>query len=244
MWRGIWRTSAISLALVAAGPAAAQSPGDSPIPPVTYPEIAKDGASLEAFVPKMWKLEAKAFGDLNGDKLKDAALVLRMADPANFIPSDYEPHEKYDSNPRMLVVLFAKPAGGYSLAAANHEIIPRLENQNQEDPFDGIEIRGGTLRLKMHIFMSAGGWWMGNVAFNFRWQDGGFKLIGYDRDGVQRNTGETDKLSVNFLTRAKVMTAGHLDGRPDKVRRSMIPPTPLIDLSAIGDGLMYDPEHD
>ena len=220
----------------------AQSPGDSEIPPVTYPVIARNGASLEAFVPKMWKLEAKATGDLNGDKLPDAALVLHMQDPNNMVASDWDPTRKYDSNPRMLLVLFAKPAGGFSLAAANHEIIPRLENQNQEDPFDAVEIHGGTLRLKMHVFMSAGGWWMGNVGFTFRWQDGDFKLIGFDRDGVQRNTGVTDKLSINFLTRAKVETDGHLDGRPEKVRRSTIKAKPLFGLSTMGDGLMFVPE--
>jgi hypothetical protein len=229
------------LALVLGAALAAQSPGDQPIPLVTYPELPRQGQEVASFVPKGWKLETRADGDLNGDGLADAALVLRMTDPRNLVSTDWDPEQKYDSNPRILAVLFARKGGGYNLAVANHEIIPRLENQNQEDPFDGVEIRRGTLRLRMHIFMSAGGWWMGNLAFTFRWQDGGFKLIGFNRNGVQRNTGETDSLSINFLTRERVETDGHFDGRPDKVRRSAIPAKPLIDLSAAGDGLMYDP---
>jgi hypothetical protein len=165
-----------------------------------------------------------------------------MTDPRNLVPSDWDPHQKYDSNPRMLVILFARRGGGYDVAAADHQLIPRLENQNQDDPFDSVSIRDGTLRLKMHIFMSAGGWWMGSVGYTFRWQGGGVRLIGYDRDGVQRNTGETDRLSINYLTRTKLVETGNIDGSTGSSKRLKLPAKPLLGLSQIGDGLIFYPE--
>ena len=222
--------------------AATQSPGDAEIPPVSYPAIARDGASIEAFVPKNWKLEAKATGDLNGDKLPDAALVLHMTDPANMVASDWDPNRKYDSNPRMLVVLFAREGGGYALAAVDHELIPRLANQNQDEPFDEVAINGGTLRVKMHLFMSAGGWEMGGSAYTFRWQDGAFKLIGFDRDSVRRNTGETEEVSINYLTGKKHLKRGDIGSDKETTQPVKIAKKPLLALGDVGDGLMFDPD--
>ena len=67
------------LLLLTAAPAHAQYPGDQEIPPVNFPAIVKTAAGPEGIVPKGWKLEARAAGDLNGDKLSDTALVLHMA---------------------------------------------------------------------------------------------------------------------------------------------------------------------
>jgi hypothetical protein len=222
--------------------AAAQSPGDAELPRVTYPVIARQGASVEAFVPKKWKLEAKATSDLNGDKLPDAALVLHMADPANMVAKDWDPTQKYDSNPRMLVVLFGRKSGGYTLAAADHKLIPRLENQNQDEPFDEVAIVGGTLRVKMHLFMSAGGWEMGGSAYTFRWQDGAFRLIGFDRDSIQRNSGETKEISINYLTGRKVLKRGDIGTDKQTTQALKIAKKSLIALEDVGDGLMFDPD--
>jgi hypothetical protein len=222
--------------------AAVQSPGDAEIPPVSYPAIARDGASFDAFVPKKWKLEAKATGDLNGDKISDAVLVLHMADPANMVTKNWDPSRKYDSNPRMLVVLFGRKGGGYALAAADHKLIPRLENQNQDEPFDEVTISGGTLRVKMHLFMDAGGWEMGGSAYTLRWQGGAFKLIGFDRDSIQRNSGETKEISINYLTGRKVLKRGDIGTEKQTTRTERIAKKPLIALGDIGDGLMFDPD--
>jgi len=233
------RLSGIPLLLSAA--AAAQDPGTEP-PPVTYPAVVRQSSTLAGFVPKGWVLEAKATGDLNRDKLPDAALVLHMNDPRNFVAGAFDPDRKYNSNPRMLVVVFARKGGGYALAVADHQLIPRLENQNQDDPFDEVKIANGTLRLKLHVFMSAGGWWMGDFHYAFRWRDGGFKLIGYDRDGIRRNTGETDRVSINYLTRTMLVESGNIDGSTDSSRRHRLPRKPLLDLTKIGDGLMFYPD--
>jgi len=236
------RPAGFLLLLFLPAAAGAQSPGNAEIPPVTYPEIPEAGASVEAFVPNGWKLEAKAAGDLNRDGMPDAALVLHRDDPGNLVPTDWDPDQKYDSNPRMLVVIFGRKEGGYELAAADQKLIPRLENQNQDEPFDEVAIVKGTLRVRMHLFMSAGGWRMGGSSYTFRWQDGGFKLIGFDRDSVMRNSGEMEEVSINYLTRRKQLKTGNIGSDDEVIRTVTMPKKPLLDLAEIGDGLMFDPD--
>jgi hypothetical protein len=198
------------LLLLCAAPLAGQDPGDQEIPPVHFPVIPLTARTPEAFVPKGWKLEARATGDLNGDRLPDAALVLHMDDPKNRIAPSWDHTIHYDTNPRMLVIVFANRGGDYRLAATDSKLIPRLENPNQDDPFDEVKIVNGALRVKMHLFLSAGGWRMGGSAYTFRWQDGGFRLIGFDRDDVIRNTGDTEEVSINYLTRVKELKTGNI----------------------------------
>lgn len=230
------------LLLLVAAPAAAQWPGDQEIPPVNFPAVPKTAAAPEGFVPKGWKLEAKAEGDLNGDKLPDAALVLHMDDPANRIAPSWDETIRYDTNPRMLIVAFAKKDGTYELAATDHKLIPRLENPNQDEPFDEVKIAGGTLHVKMHLFLSAGGWRMGGSAYTFRWQDGAFRMIGFDRDDVMRNTGDTEEVSINYLTGVKELKTGNIGTSDEKKRTVKIARKPLIALEDVGDGLYFDPD--
>lgn len=234
------KLGAVTLFFSAAG-ALAQTPGDEP-PPVTYPQIVREARSADGFVPQGWKLEAKVEGDLNRDKLPDAALVLRMDDAKNRVATQWNPDQRYDTNPRMLVVAFARRGGGYELAAADHKLIPRLENQNQDDPFDEISIRNGALNVKMHLFMSAGGWQMGGSAYTFRWQDGAFKLIGFDRDSVMRNSGETAEVSINYLTGHREEKSGNIGSDQQQTRSIRMARKRLLDLASVGDGLMFDPD--
>jgi len=230
------------LFLLIAAPAAAQWPGDQEIPPVAFPTLPTTAAAPEDFVPKGWKLEAKATGDLNRDMLPDVALVLHMDEPKNRIAPSWDDTIRYDTNPRMLVVAFGKKGGGYELAATDHKLIPRLENQNQDEPFDEVKIAGDTLRVKMHLFLSAGGWRMGGSAYTFRWQDGAFRLIGFDRDDVMRNTGDTEEVSINYLTGTKELKTGNIGTSDEKRRTLRFVRKPLIALEEVGDGLYFQPD--
>jgi hypothetical protein len=223
---------------------AAQWPGDQKIPPVHYPDFPHHAASLAAFVPKGWKITDKAIGDLNGDHFPDAALAIWMDDPRNKIHPSYDPKTRYDTNPMMLIVAFGS-RGGYDLAVANHTLIPRRENPNQNPPFNGVSIANGVLRVKMHEFLEAGGWWLGKISFAFRWQDGALRLIGYDRDGIIKNTGATDVASVNYPARRMIVKTGTMAGEaPDETKTMTIGHKPLLTIDEVGDGLAFDPnEH-
>ena len=44
--------------------------------------------------------------------------------------------------------------------------------------------------------MSAGGWGMGRTVFTLRWRENALRLIGFDVQNTQRNSGETSSLSI------------------------------------------------
>ena len=219
----------------------AQDPGDQEIPKVDYPAIAQAAPTPAAFIPKGWKQVQLAQGDLNRDGKPDFAMVVRMDSAANRIPPSWNPDTPYDTNPWMLIAGF-RDGAGYALAVSDHRLIPRHENPNADEEFDEIAIANGNLKVGMHVFMSAGGWQMGGTTYTFRWQDGGFKLIGFDRDSTMRNSGETEEVSINYLTGRKVTTTGTIESDAQKTTASRIARKPLLDLTAIGDGLMFDPD--
>lgn len=234
------RTPGFLLLAVLSSAAAAQDPGNQEIPPVDYPRIVRTAAAPLAFVPTGWKQVQLAKGDLNRDGRSDFAMVVRMDSAANRIAPSWSPETTYDTNPWMLIAAFRK-GSGYELALADHRLIPRHENPNADDEFDEITIANGTLKVVMHLFLSAGGWQMGGSAYTFRWQDDGFKLIGFDRDSVMRNSGETKEVSVNYLTGKALIKNGNIGTEKQEQHTVAIPDRPLIPLEEVGDGLIFEP---
>lgn len=215
-------------------------------PEVEYPTLPPTAAAADGFVPRGWRIDARAQGDLNGDGAADLALVLRGTDPANIVSNESFGPSNFDTNPRILAVALAERGGGYRLAAQNHRLIPRHTISTIDDPFDAegeaLKIERGTLKLSLIRFASAGGWDAGGTAFTFRWQDRALRLIGYDYDNVRRNSGETVSLSINFLTRRARIASGNIGRDDEDVRWERVRARPLYTLDEIGDGLDFDPD--
>lgn len=228
------------LSTILATPLLAQ---DVTIPAVDYPALPEEVEDVDELVPQGWRLEAQATGDLNKDGIADRMLVLHEADPANVIEHDGLGASPLDTNPRMLAVAFGREEGGYRLAASDHALIPRWTDPVMEDPFDsadGIAVERGAFQVKLNRFFSAGSWEMGNASFTFRWQDGAFRLIGYDWTSVRRNTGELETVSVNYLTGRVKLTHGRIDSDDERVEWERLKPAPLLRLDQVGDGLAFD----
>lgn len=216
---------------------------DPAIPAASYPALVKHAPSVEGFVPAKWRIEVKQSGDLNSDGRDDVALVLRAIDPRNIV--DMRGHggpENYDTNPRILMVAFANAAGGYDLALENHTLIARTTEPSAQDPLDpngvqegGVEIKNGTLQVTLGYF----GGNMGHMTYTFRFEKGGFRLIGYDSVDVERSRGTTDQVSINYMTRRMSHGVGKISDDADKVTWTKLPPKPLLTMQQVGDGLDF-----
>jgi hypothetical protein len=232
----------ICLSLCGACGLAAAEPA---IPAASYPPLVKHAQSVEGFLPMEWRMEIKQSGDLNGDGRDDVAMVLRAIDERNIIDMRGQGGpEKYDTNPRILMVAFANAVGGYDLALENHTLIGRTVEPTAQDPLDpngvqegGVEIKNGTLQVTLGYF----GGDMGHTTFTFRFQGGRFALIGYDSINVERSQGIMRSVSVNYATLRMERSIGKISDDVNKVTRTKLAAKPLLTMQQIGDGLDFRP---
>ena len=213
------------------------------LPPVAIPSIVATAPDAAGFVPRGWRLEMQATGDLDADARPDLALLLRGDDPAARIPARMC-DDPFDTNPRILVIALSVPGGGYRRVVANARLIPRRENPCEMDWIEegALGIGRGGVSLHLHRMMSMGGWAAGTTRFTFRWREDALRLIGWDYTYVARNSGETAGIGINYLTRRVRTETGRIDADQGRVRWSTIPAAPLLTIDQIGDGLAFDPD--
>lgn len=238
------RGLALAMAFAVAACGAAMAQDESGYPDVRYPGLQASGATVDAFVPKGWNIEQQSRGDLNKDGRDDAVLVLRMLDKTNVVKNDGLGPDEFDTNPRMLAVLFAD-ATGYRLAVEDHALIPRPDNPVMDDYLgggDAVQVRRGGFSVTLHAWASAGSWSTSNTTFTFRHQDGCFRLIGYDHGGLHRGSGETNSISINYSTRKAVLETGSMESDVPLTSKTVtMPRGPLPCLQDVGNGFEFDP---
>ena len=204
------------------------------------PTVASYAADANGFVPAGWQIERQATGDLNRDGRPDLALILIDPDPVHFEPRGRDAFEMLSAgNPRILAIAFAGTESGYRLALADALLLPRRRRPNGlSEGFmlfeDGsLAIDRGRLRITFQYTRA-------HTDFVFRWQDGRFRLIGYDSAGV--SGGCLHAVSANFLARRAKLTAGYVDRDKEQVRWTKLPRRPLLAMADIGEGEALDPE--
>ncbi len=209
-----------------------------------YPALPKSAARPADFIPSGWKVMGEAEGDLNGDKRQDFALVIK-ADQEKFLnKNEGLGGEIFDTNPRILAVLFWEN-DHYKLALQNNTFIPTADSPTMEEPFQEVHIVKGILEFNFQIFMNAGGWGMSNHLYEFRFQNGNFTLIGADKTDTQRNTGEFEGRSYNFVTGKVEITTGNISGKPkDKTRWKTYRLKKLKTLETFGKAFDWEVEKD
>jgi hypothetical protein len=212
------------------------------VPAVTYPKLVQRASSLAGFVPRGWVVEQIKRTDLNGDGRTDAVFVLHGNDPRNILENKVElGAPRLNTNPRMVAVVFAR-AGGFDLIAQNHNLIPRYDSPNMDDPFNEISLKNGKFRVEIGFWASAGSWMTSTTSFLFRFQDGCVRLIGYDRHELGRNTGDTTDISVNYLTGKVKKTTGNEGTGASSTRWSTMGTNRKLCLQTMGNGYEFDPE--
>ena len=184
-----------------------------------FPQKAK---TVNDFIPKGWKEILTTNGDLNRDKLEDTVIVIEKEDKKNIKKNDGFGPEELNLNPRILLVLFKQKDGTYVLASKNDKGFIKSEGNDDNpalmDTLDDIIIKNNVLKIVFNYFMSAGSWWTSTNVYIFRFQNNVFELIGYESNSYMRNTGEEEKVSINFSTnKVKSTTGGNMfEGAKDK----------------------------
>ncbi|MCF0203069.1 MAG: hypothetical protein HUK08_06875 [Bacteroidaceae bacterium] len=206
---------------------------------------------LYAYVPKGYVIkEVTEVGDLNKDGLKDKVLIVK-----NTLESAIDKDTGKDLNRRGMIILFATNGNGYRKAAENLDCF----NSEEEDggAYLAPDLMVDNLSPTNLIFGFSHGRY-GNWQFTFRYQQGGFKLIGYD-ENVCRGPFTMKSISINFLTGKKkiqtntrkieeimALSDADPDGYKDQFteRTTKIARKPLIDFTAIKDyNSVEDPEN-
>lgn len=179
-----------------------------------YPKLEKYGQKVEDFVPKNWKIIGKAIGDLNGDKTADSAIVVKGNNAKFFNKNDGLGNPEYDTNPRMLIVLFKNAVENrYEIAEQSNSFVIIPDSPTMTEPFKSVKIKNGVLWLDFEQWYSAGSYGTAEASYKFKYLNGEFVLIGADKTESMRNTGETETRSYNFLTNRMSITTGNFAGK-------------------------------
>lgn len=147
-------------------------------------------------LPKGYKLFEKIQGDLNGDGLDDAVLIIKGTDEKNLVINRFD--KEVDRNKRGVLIYLTNKDTSF-LATKNLDC---FSSENEDGgvyfpPQLSIEIQNG--KLYVHYGHGRYGFWK----YTFRYQHADFELIGYDSSS---NYGPivNEETSINFLTKKKL----------------------------------------
>jgi hypothetical protein len=181
-----------------------------------YPNLLKSGKSVDDFIPKGWETMGKACGDLNGDKADDCVLVINAKESKFLNKNESLGSDVFDTNPRVLLVLF-KDKNGYKAVKQSNSFISPPDSPTMTEPFQTVDIKNGVLELSFELFSSAGSWEMSSASYKFKFLGGDLVLIGADKTETMRNTGEMESRSYNFLTGKVKISTGNTSSDKEKV---------------------------
>jgi hypothetical protein len=191
--------------------------------------VPAEGRAAADFVPRGWKLEEEVKGDLNGDRVADAALRLVEDLPV-------ETGGVWNARHRALVVLFGT-AGGFTRAAVASRLLYCSTCAGMlGDPEGGnisLEIKNGVL----NVSQLSGSREATDLTQRFRHDPraGRFLLIGEDIETRDRAVGDSQSESTNYLTGVRVSKKYRVrkqDGEPvlvSNVRRKVNTPRRFIE---------------
>lgn len=238
----------LAVALLSSQPAFADTDDDTGPPDVVYPVLPAQAASIDAFVPEGWRIEADLRGHLDAGNMPDALLLLRMDDPANVLDNAGFGVERFDTNPRKLVALLAQPLGGWQRVVQDHVLVPRPDSPVQDDylgdaPAEALRIHPNrTWSINLHSWTSAGSWYTSETTYTFRFERGCMRLIGLDDTTTHRGSGETSQQSINYLTGKAWRQDGSIeDDTPGPQRWTRLKSKARVCIEDIGDGFGYVP---
>lgn len=150
---------------------------------------------------------AQPAGALDEGGVADVAMVIRERDAARIAhhPAGVAA-ACFVTRPRALPVLLARGPDEFQLAATGRTLIQRGDDPAMDDPSDPdrwIATLRGTPRTQPGVVADPGGWELRRSLAGRQ-----MVLVGFDRDTVTRNTGESERMGVNRLSGWVERTSG------------------------------------
>ena len=161
--------------------------------------VKTSGAALADFVPSGWRLLQSARGDLNRDGRADAVMILEQQAASAHSRGCGDNAMSSNAPHRMLVVVFARPSGGFKLAAVNAQIVLQSDEGGVSGdplPDKATSIERGSFYLGFY----GGSRQRWAYSMQFRLDHGRFRLIGYTQDSFDSMNGQSETLDFNLLT--------------------------------------------
>ncbi len=179
------------------------------------PALKKEVSEVKAIVPGGWMILAQASGDLNGDKKDDHVVILSSSDTQND-----------DVNFQRILIVLLDEGGLLKVDAVSQKsVLSRFSGGIWGDPFESLKIERGTFVIS-HYAGSRNRW---GFRHRYRFQDGGYYLIGrteYSHDTLSPESEEKDE---NLITGRVIETK--VDEKGEKTRTDQkLKPRPLIPL--------------
>lgn len=149
--------------------------------------VSASSPKVRDFVPQGWEIFQSAVGDLTGDQLADAALLIQ---PKNQQVKD-----------RKLLVLQQSHAG-YQVLASRDLPESSYESDCSEDAFDGnsLKIAKEVLILTFNSLPTCMNTYAGSTTYRFKLKNEQFYLIGYDTSNLDKLSGLNVDKSINLST--------------------------------------------
>jgi hypothetical protein len=116
------------------------------------------------------------------------------------------------------------------------------DNPNMDEPFQGISIFHGILKIDFQIFMNMGGWEMSDMVYKFRYTEKEFLLIGAEYNATNRASGETDDRSYDFLSNQEKISTGNISTNRQKTEWRKIQTGKLKTLKTFNQPLTWEVE--
>ena len=207
-----------------------------------YPVIKSNGQSIVDFIPAGWTVLDSAFGDLNKDGVKDAAIILQHKDSVSLVNSS---EDTVMTQPRILLLILKNPADNkLSLIEQSNSFILKHDNSIMDDPYQGILIDKGILKIDFHLFYNMGSWYSTSSTYKFRYDGKEFKLIGADYSTIHRATLDYEDYSYNFLTKKRSYSKGNDQSDTKKTTLKTLALTSLKTLKTFKEPYSWEIETD
>ena len=207
-----------------------------------YPVIKSNGQSIVDFIPAGWTVLDSAFGDLNMDGVKDAAIILQHKDSVSLVNSS---EDTVMTQPRILLLILKNRADNkLSLIEQSNSFILKHDNSIMDDPYQGILIDKGILKIDFHLFYNMGSWYSTSSTYKFRYDGKEFKLIGADYSTIHRATLDYEDYSYNFLTKKRSYSKGNDQSDTKKTTLKTLALTSLKTLKTFKEPYSWEIETD